>query len=72
MWPLAHVLQTLYIHEINCGMQSFFDGGWKVWIGDEMNGIRLEESFERDDFNDIPAWLLKTAQELYPNARSLH
>ena len=69
---LPLVLQALYAHEINVGMQSFYDGGWQVWIGDEMNGRRAEESFEREDFHEIPAWLMRAATRLYPNAASTH
>lgn len=70
--PFGPILQTLYSNEINCGMQSFWDGGWTVWIGDEMNGRRAEQTFDNDELNDIPAWLLKTASAIYPHCASLH
>jgi len=35
---LSQILRALYAHEINVGMQSFWDGGWDVWFGDDMNG----------------------------------
>jgi hypothetical protein len=37
---LERVLQQLHDSEINAGVQTFFDAGMRVWIGDEMNGIR--------------------------------
>ena len=70
--PFAPILQTLYANEINVGMQSFYDGGWTVWIGDEMNGRRVEQTFDNDEINDILAWLLKHASALYPHCASLH
>jgi hypothetical protein len=39
MPDLERVLQ-LHDSEINAGVQTFFDAGMRVWIGDEMNGIR--------------------------------
>jgi hypothetical protein len=40
MADLESVLQQLHDSEINAGVQTFFDAGMRVWIGDEMNGIR--------------------------------
>lgn len=40
---LTDVMADLYGHEINCGMESFWDGDWSVWIGDFMNGRKLED-----------------------------
>lgn len=63
---LDTVLSALYRHEINCGLSSFWDGGWTVWIGDEMNGFRSEASFSPEHFDRIPAWLADEAERLYP------
>ena len=35
---LDDAIATLYAREINCGCETFWDGGIKVWIGDVMNG----------------------------------
>jgi hypothetical protein len=67
---LETVLGALYAHEINCGLQSFWDGGWSVWIGDDMNGVRAEADFQRDQLTDIPAWLADNAERLYPALRN--
>jgi len=40
---LRLVMKALYASEINCGVQSFWDGEWQAWIGDEMNGIKYED-----------------------------
>ena len=31
-------IAALYVREINCGCETFWDGGIKVWIGDAVNG----------------------------------
>lgn len=63
---LETVMGALYRNEINCGLSSFWDGGWRVWIGDEMNGYKAEADFTNEQFLDIPAWLADNAQRLYP------
>lgn len=35
------ILQTLYDSEINCRIESFWDGGWRGWLGDELNGFQF-------------------------------
>jgi hypothetical protein len=36
------ILQRPYDSEINVWVTSFWDGGFYVWLGDEMNGYRAE------------------------------
>lgn len=57
---------ALYASEINCGIQSFWDGGWEVWIGDDMNGRAAGESGLT--FSQLPLWLHTTALKLYPDS----
>lgn len=64
--PLDVVLSALYAHEVNCGLSSFWDGGWSVWIGDDMNGLHAKTTFDTMDFSKIAAWLVDTAEDLYP------
>ena len=66
---LHAVLAALYEQEINLGMQSFWDGGWDVWFGDQMNGRRRTETFPPEEFDHIVGWLKQTAEELYPVLR---
>jgi hypothetical protein len=47
MEDLEHVLQQLHDSEINAGVQTFYDAGMRVWIGDEMNGIQAETTINR-------------------------
>lgn len=67
---LETVFGALYAHEINAGLQSFYDGGWTAWIGDEMNGRRAEQTFWRDDLLKVAEWLAVTAEALYPALRA--
>jgi hypothetical protein len=41
--PLEHRLQELYDSEINCELSSFWDGGWRIRLGDELNGYVFED-----------------------------
>jgi hypothetical protein len=44
---LDDAIAMLYTREINCGCETFWDGGIKVWIGDTMNGHDSEMPFDR-------------------------
>ena len=51
------VLEYLYSQEVNVRVESFFDAGWSVSIGDEMNGWTASTS----NFSSTKAmaqWLL--------------
>lgn len=76
--PLHEMLERLYDAEINCGLQSFWDAGYSVWIGDNSNGIKREASFSvgkgRGDYRTwidlwqaVSVWLHENAEDLYPN-----
>lgn len=64
---LPSVLAALYAHEINVGMQSFYDEGYSLWIGDEMNGEKADTVLS--DPNEIGPWFVKTAEDYYPLLR---
>jgi hypothetical protein len=53
------VMKRLYESEINCSIASFWDNGWDVKLGDEMNGFVAEGNFrtldEAADFLDCEA-----------------
>jgi hypothetical protein len=66
--PLDDAIATLYAREINCGCETFWDGGIKVWIGDTMNGHKSETMFSRDRMGEAPQWLIDEAARLYPGA----
>jgi hypothetical protein len=47
MADLERILQQLHDSEINAGVQTFYDAGMRVWIGDEANGIQAEATINR-------------------------
>lgn len=62
MRDLQQTLEHLYRREINCGLSSFWDGGWDVWIGDELNGYRAEGNV--NTLAEAAPWLRKHAAEV--------
>jgi hypothetical protein len=79
MADLEHMLQQHHGSEINAGVQTFYDAGMRVWIGDEYNGIQAEAVFKRMGSLAGPrtwpervtaaSWLHQTALRLYPDGR---
>ena len=70
---LQQVICELHQSEINAGLQTFWDCGFRVWIGDELNGRAAEaEMGPRDaawgDDAAIAHWLHETAIRLYPDS----
>lgn len=63
---LAGVPERLCQSEINFSLSSFWDGGWTVKLGDEMNGFREEASIQ--DYWDALKWLDEKAREHYPES----
>lgn len=49
------ILEKFYYHEINVELSSFWDGGWKVKIGDDTNGFMTERCC--DSLNEAGEWL---------------
>ena len=79
MADLEHILQQLHDSEINAGVQTFYDAGMGVWIGDESNGIHAETTINRTANFAAPrkwpegvtaaSWLHEVALRLYPNSK---
>lgn len=63
---LVTILDALYDHEINHGLQSFWDDGWHAWLGDEMMGKRVDKHFARYEIRAIAPWLKRAAEDHYP------
>ncbi len=63
---LPDVLTVLYSREINCGLSCFWDGGWDVWIGDELNGFCAAATV--DLIADAAVWFAEAAAVIFPNA----
>jgi hypothetical protein len=47
MADLENTLRRLHDSEINAGVQTFYDAGLRIWIGDEINGIQAETTINR-------------------------
>jgi hypothetical protein len=65
---LDDAIAMLYAREINSGLETFWDGGLKVWIGDTMNGHDVEAGFGIEDVGKAAQWLVDEATRLYPTA----
>jgi hypothetical protein len=63
------LMQRLYDSEINLTVQfsSFYDGGFIVKIGDNLNGFRAEDQVQK--WSDVEKWLRMKAIELYPDSK---
>jgi hypothetical protein len=71
---LQQVLCELLESEINVGLQTFAFDSFRVWFGDELNGIHAQAELKpggpawRDDAA-IAHWLHETAIRLYPQSK---
>ncbi len=63
---MSNVMEDLYRSEINCGAECFYDTGWNVWLGDNLNGYR--EQFDCSTWSEVEEWLTKKAMENYPDS----
>lgn len=69
MSKLTEVMKALYSSEINCGLSSFWDGGFKVWLGDETNGIKeYSNGYYPEEFDEAAQWLHDAAVKHYPHS----
>lgn len=54
---VTKLLGKMYNAEINAGISSFWDGGFRAVVGDEMNGAKVERTFSVGKGpNDLPSW----------------
>jgi hypothetical protein len=77
--PLERILQQLHDSEINAGVQTFYDTGMRIWIGDEVNGVQVETTIDRTggfvaprvwpEGDSAASWLHETALRLYPDSK---
>jgi hypothetical protein len=58
------VLQSLYDREINYSISTFFDEGFTVALGDEMNGFKAQATV--DTLDDAIQWLQEQAAIHFP------
>ena len=58
------VMQRLYDSEINCKISTFYDDGFKVQLGDDMNGIKATATMRT--WADVEEWLDGMARVHFP------
>lgn len=67
MTGLESELQLIYDSEINVRIESFWDGGWRVAVGDEMNGLHWHDGTLSSVADILPA-LQSLIKEHFPNS----
>jgi hypothetical protein len=60
------ILQDLYDSEINFSIVTFWDNGFEVKLGDDMNGFVA--SGNAAQFSNAVEWLMVRAIEKYPDS----
>lgn len=60
------ILQDLYDSEINVSISTFWDAGYDMKIGDNMNGFDEEGSVET--WAEVEPWLERAAIAHYPDS----
>jgi hypothetical protein len=68
MHNLLTVMRQLYASKINAGVQSFYDHGFEVWLGDGYNGKRAINMFPADELEVAAQWLHEAACQNYPES----
>jgi hypothetical protein len=66
---LLDVIAALYASEINCSVSTFWDTGWTVRLGDDMNRFAAEATFRPEELDGAAAWLAERACALYPDSQ---
>lgn len=62
----TEVVDRLYTSEINVGFQSFWDGGFTVWVGDHINGEVARRACQPGGWEAAAEWLDLVARAHYP------
>jgi len=63
---IEQILRDLYASEINASLSWFWDGGFDVALGDEMNGYGAQDTVSTLD--EAAEWLRSNAVQLYPDS----
>lgn len=58
--------QDLYHSEINFKVSTFWDGGFAISLGDEMNGFVAKGNVDR--WGQVEPWLIEKAVEHFPDS----
>jgi hypothetical protein len=68
MMDLLDTIRRLCASEINCGLETRWDAGLLVWIGDGVNGRRAQAEFQLEHLDDAARWLDSQARRLFPSS----
>ena len=60
------LFKDLYDSEINVSLSWFWDAGFTVKIGDEVNGFVAQTTVAT--LLEVQDWLIETVKELYPGS----
>lgn len=60
------ILQDIYHSEINFRISTFWDGGFSVELGDEMNGFVAATTVNR--WGEVEGWLRDSVIKHYPES----
>ncbi len=60
------VFQDLYHSEINFRVDTFWDAGFDIELGDAMNGIKAQANVAR--WGQVEPWLIAAAIEHFPDS----
>jgi hypothetical protein len=63
---LQQELQRIYDSEINVRIESFWDGGWRLLLGDALNGFTPQQSARTAE--EIAPTLQAMIKEHYPDS----
>lgn len=60
-------LQKMYDSEINVQISSFWDGGWRIALGDRVNGF-IHPKWDSCELHEVVSALQELILEHYPNS----
>lgn len=63
---LSCIMADLYASEINFQISAFFDAGFTVWLGDDMNGFVAKT--QMDTYEEAVLWLRDISIKKYPSS----
>ena len=66
---LLDILMALYRSEINARVETFYDGGLTISLGDEMNGFRETRTLDRESAGSAGRVLHEMAMKHYPQSQ---
>lgn len=65
---LISIMHALYESEINCRVESFWDGGFTIYLGDDMNGLQWVATVDNGTLRAAGVPLAIAALKAYPTS----